>query len=76
MQKMPIREMTGADLALIAMLVSESNKDVAASFGLHAENCPKHPSFCTESWGSADVARGDVFHHGRRQWRGDRLRGL
>ena len=43
------------------MLVSESNKDVAAKFGLNAANCPKHPSFCTEAWVKADLARGETY---------------
>ncbi len=43
------------------MLVSESNKDVAVRFGLNAENCPKHPSFCTEGWVEADLARGEKY---------------
>lgn len=58
---MQIREATTEDLATIAMLVSESNKDVAVKFGLNAENCPKHPSFCTEAWVKADLARGETY---------------
>jgi len=58
---MRIREATSADLATIAMLVSESNKDVAVQFDLNSENCPKHPSFCTESWVQADLARGENY---------------
>lgn len=58
---MHIREATLDDLATIAMLVSESNKDVAAKFGLNAENCPKHPSFCTEAWVKADLGRGETY---------------
>ncbi len=58
---MHIREASPADLSTIAMLVSESNKDVAVKFGLNAENCPKHPSFCTESWVQADIARGQTY---------------
>ncbi len=56
-----IRETGTQDVATIAMLVSESNKDVAAKFGLNAENCPKHPSFCTAPWVKADLARGEVY---------------
>jgi diamine N-acetyltransferase len=43
------------------MLVSASNKDVAVMFGLDADNCPKHPSFCTEAWIKADLARGERY---------------
>lgn len=58
---MKIRESTAGDAATIAMLVSESNKDVAVKFGLNAENCPKHPSFCTQAWIEADLARGERY---------------
>jgi len=58
---MHIREAAPEDLATIALLVSESNKDVAARFGLNADNCPKHPSFCTEAWVQADLARGETY---------------
>ena len=30
-------------------------------FGLDADNCPKHPSFCTEAWIEADLARGERY---------------
>lgn len=43
------------------MIVSESNKDVAVQFNLNNENCPKHPSFCTEHWVQADFARGETY---------------
>ena len=58
---MNIRESTPEDSATIAILVSESNKDVATKFGLNAENCPKHPSFCTEAWVKADMERGERY---------------
>lgn len=54
---MKIRESTDQDVATIAMLIRESNKDVAQKFGLNAANCPQHPSFCAESWIEADLAR-------------------
>ncbi len=58
---MQIREASIADLPTIAMLVRESNKDVAVKFNLNAENCPKHPSFYTETWVQADLARGETY---------------
>jgi len=58
---MTIRESTPDDSATIAMLVSESNRDVAITFGLNADNCPKHPSFCTEAWVRADLERGERY---------------
>lgn len=58
---MPIREAGAQDLATLAQLVRESNRDVAVTFGLTAENCPKHPSLCTEDWVRADLARGERY---------------
>src|SRR5437870_4290440 len=58
---MHIREATLEDLPTIALLVSESNKDVAVRFGLNAQNCPKHPSFCTENWIQIDLSRGETY---------------
>jgi GNAT superfamily N-acetyltransferase len=58
---MRIRGALPEDSATIAMLVSEANKDVAVKFGLNAGNCPKHPSFYTETWVKADLARGETY---------------
>jgi len=58
---MQIREARPDDNTTLAMLISESNKDVATRFGLNADNCPKHPSFCTGDWVSADFARGERY---------------
>lgn len=55
---MRIRESNTQDLSILAMLIREANKVVAVRFGLNAENCPSHPSFCTESWIETDLARG------------------
>lgn len=64
---MPIRPAETADAKTLAMLIRESNKDVAIAFGLNAGNCPKHPSFCTAAWIEADCRRGEryfIFHAG------------
>ena len=58
---MLIREASVGDIATIARLVRESNKDVAVHFGLNANNCPKHTSFCTESLVQADLERGERY---------------
>lgn len=58
---MNIREATANDIATIAMLISQSNKDVAQKFGLNADNCPRHPSFCNASWVENDLARGERY---------------
>jgi N-acetylglutamate synthase-like GNAT family acetyltransferase len=56
-----IRVATHHDFPVLAMLVSEANKDVARKFGLDAGNCPKHPSFYTQAWVEADFARGERY---------------
>lgn len=58
---MQIREANPDDFATIAMLVSQSNRDVALKFGLNADNCPKHPSFYTADWVKNDFARGERY---------------
>ena len=58
---MQIRQANEHDMSTLAALVSEANKDVAHRFGLNAQNCPKHPSFCTEAWIEADFARGERY---------------
>ena len=58
---MRIREATSNDAATIALLISQSNQDVAQKFGLNADNCPKHPSFCNASWVESDLVRGERY---------------
>jgi len=58
---MLIRNTSRDDARLLAMLISESNRDVALRFGLNADNCPRHPSFCNETWVLADFARGERY---------------
>ena len=58
---MRIREASKQDLATIVRLVRESHRDVAVSFGLTSDNCPKHPSFCMQEWVEADFARGERY---------------
>ncbi len=58
---MNIREASAEDLATVAMLIRETNKDVAERFGLSADNAPKHPSFCTVAWVQSDFERGERY---------------
>ncbi|MBU1567342.1 MAG: GNAT family N-acetyltransferase [Proteobacteria bacterium] len=58
---MIIREASSEDITTLAMLISEANQDVATKLGLHAGNCPKHPSLCTDDWITADLARGQRY---------------
>lgn len=45
-----IREASSGDIPLLASLIRVSFRDVAERFGLTRENCPTHPSFCTDAW--------------------------
>ena len=58
---MPIRQASSSDSATVARLIRESNKDVAVKFGLNSDNCPKHPSFCTNAWVEGDLSRGERY---------------
>lgn len=58
---MSIREAGAQDIVTLALLVRESNRDVAVKFGLTADNCPKHTSQCTADWVRADLARGERY---------------
>jgi ribosomal protein S18 acetylase RimI-like enzyme len=58
---MNIRTASRADTDALAMIISEANKDVAIRFGLNADNCPKHPSFCTPAWVESDFHRGETY---------------
>ena len=50
------------DVALLAGLVRDSYRNVAQRFGLTPENCPKHPSNCTDDWIRTDFDRGVSFY--------------
>ena len=58
---MEIRPAHEIDAPVLAMLISESNRDVALQFGITADNCPKHPSFCRPEWLAHDFARGEIY---------------
>jgi len=57
-----IRKANTTDVSLLSGLVSECFRDVAERFGLTLENCPKHPSHCTDEWIENDFARGVTFY--------------
>ena len=59
--KLNIREADHQDVSLLATLIRDSYRDVAERFGLTAENCPKHPSNCTQGWITKDFDRGVAF---------------
>ena len=49
------------DARAIAEMVSMSNKDVAARFGINKQNNPKHPSFYNEAWVLSDFESGEAY---------------
>ena len=57
-----IREAHSTDVSLVSGLIRESFRDVARRFGLTLENCPKHPSNCTDEWIENDFARGVTYY--------------
>lgn len=53
-----IRSAGPADISLLSDLIRRSFLDVAQRFVLTVENCPKHPSNCTDAWIESDFKRG------------------
>ncbi len=64
-----IKTATIDDGAILSDLIRNSYCDVAQRFDLTPENCPKHPSNCTDDWVRNDFARGVSYfiieHNGR-----------
>jgi GNAT superfamily N-acetyltransferase len=64
-----IKTADAGDAAILAGLIRDSYRNVAQRFGLTPENCPKHPSNCTDVWIRNDFDRGVSFylleHNGR-----------
>ena len=57
-----IREANPADVSLISDLIRKSFRDVAERFGLTLENCPKHPSNCSDEWIEKDFDRDVIYY--------------
>ena len=57
-----IRAAGPADVPLLSSLIRVSFRDVAERFTLTLENCPKHPSNCTDEWIENDLARGVAYY--------------
>ena len=66
-QSAQIREASRAGVAVVARLVSESFKDIAAMFDVTPENYPVFPAFCQPDWiteGFDNGVRFFVMEHG------------
>lgn len=57
-----IREASPDDVSRLSALIRESFQDVAQRFGLTPQNCPKHPSNCTDRWIESDLARKVAYY--------------
>ncbi len=57
-----IRKADAHEVLLLAHLIRNSYRDVAARFNLTPQNCPKHPSNCTPDWVEKDVNRGVSYY--------------
>ncbi len=57
-----IRKAGSQDIPLLSGLIRDSFREVAERFGLTPENCPKHPSNCTDEWIEGDFARGVTYY--------------
>jgi diamine N-acetyltransferase len=57
-----IKKAGTVDIILLSRLIRNSHQDVAKRFGLTLENCPKHPSNCTDDWIENDLARGVIYY--------------
>ena len=55
---MRIRLADSADISILSALIRTSFRDVAERFALTTDNCPKHPSNCTDGWIEGDIERG------------------
>jgi ribosomal protein S18 acetylase RimI-like enzyme len=56
-----IRSVAPQDAAILAALIRRSFRGVAERFRLTPDNCPTHPSNCTEEWITFDLSRGKQF---------------
>ena len=57
-----IRTAQPEDLSTLSGIIRDAYRDVADRFELTPENCPKHPSNCTDEWIEGDWNRGVVYY--------------
>jgi GNAT superfamily N-acetyltransferase len=64
MTTLMILEAEPKDGAVLAAVIRTASRAVAERFALTRENCPSHPSFCTDEWIKADMERGVRYFAG------------
>lgn len=57
-----IQKAVHKDIHTLSNIIHLSYQDVAQTFKLTKDNCPKHPSHCTDKWIEHDLNRGVVYH--------------
>ena len=60
--KIDIRKANTNDVQVLSALVRDSFRDVAERFNLTPENCPTHPSNCTDEWIVRDLNREVIYY--------------
>lgn len=61
MSSLQIRKAIPEDIPQVSNLIRIGFRDVAERFGLTRENCPRHPSNCTDQWIEDDLDRGVTY---------------
>ena len=56
-----IRSAAVLDIPMLTELIRDSFVTAAEKFGLTPDNCPRHPSNCTDEWIEQDIARGVTY---------------
>ncbi len=59
---MHIRKADSGEISALSGLIRDAFRDVAETFGLTRENCPKHPSNLTDEWIENDLDRGVIYY--------------
>jgi N-acetylglutamate synthase-like GNAT family acetyltransferase len=61
-QSMLIRQADSSDHSMLTHLIRSAFLTAAERFGLNSENCPTHPSNCTDEWIRRDYAKGMIYY--------------
>ncbi len=59
---MHIRKADSGEISALSGLIRDAFRDVAETFGLTRENCPKNPSNLTDEWIENDLDRGVIYY--------------